>query len=279
MIFRLVLNELVKIFGKWRSYIGFIAIGILIPLTLWGISKSAPSIEQSLQRQMQNDFILVGSAFNGLFATYMIMNFLWIHIPFLIALVAGDVVAGEGASGTFRIYLTRSASRSEVLTAKIISAFIYTALLIAFFALMSLGLGAIWLGSGDLVVVDRGVLILPEHMAWPRFGLSFLFAIIMMLAVALLCFMLSTMVNNSIGPIIGGIAVIVVGLAISNIPIEFFETIRPYIFTNYFDLWQMPFRDPMPWDAIRQSFLVMGSYSAIFICVSYLVFLRKDILS
>jgi ABC-2 type transport system permease protein len=279
MIWRLTVNELVKIFGKWRSYIGFIALAVIIPLTLWGISQSAPSFEQSIQREMRNDFILVGSVFNGLFATYMIMNFLWIHIPFLIALVAGDVVAGEGASGTLRIYLTRSASRFQVLSAKFIATAVYTALLILFFALMSLGLGSLWLGAGDLVVMDGGILILPESMAWTRFGLSFLFATAMMLVVAILCFMLSTMVNNSIGPIIGGIAIIIIGLAVSNIPIEFFETIRPYVFTHYFDLWQQPFRDPMQWDLIGNSFLVLGVYSAIFIAVSYIVFTRKDILS
>ena len=39
------------------------------------------------------------------------MNSLWIHIPFLISLVAGDQLAGEGTAGTYRILLIRPPSR------------------------------------------------------------------------------------------------------------------------------------------------------------------------
>jgi len=279
MLLRLTGNELVKIFGKWRTYLGFLAIGVLLPLVLWGISLGGGEIERNTVRQLRENFIVVGSIFNGFLATYIVMNFLWVHVPFLIALVAGDVVAGEGSAGTLRIYLTRPISRGKILTAKLLASYAYTLMIVLFFALMSLGLGSLWLGTGDLVVRHEGLLILPKSMAWTRFGLSFLFAGAIMLVVASLCFMFSTTVNNAIGPIIGAMAVIVIGLAIAGIPIGFFEQIRPYLFTTYFDLWQQAFYDPIPWGEISRQLAILLAYTVGFLVVSFLIFTKKDILS
>ena len=268
-----------KILGKWRSYIGFIAMGVLLPLILWGFKQGSEGIEQNMTRQLQDTFFIVGSVFNSFLATYLVMNFLWVHIPFLITLVAGDVVAGEGASGTFRIYLTRPVSRTKILCAKLITTYIYTAALLLFGAVLSLGLGSLLLGTGDLIVLHEGILILPPSTAWLRFGLSFLFSTGLMCLVASLCFMFSTMVNNGIGPMVGAMAVIIVGLAISNIPIDIFVTIRPYLFTTYFDIWKMAFYDPIPWDEIGKIAFILSLYARGFLGVSFFVFLRKDILS
>lgn len=277
MFVRLVGNEIIKIFGKKRSLLGFLALAILMPLIIWGFSKGATGIEQDIIRQLGGSFIIVGSVFNGFLVTYITMNFLWVHIPFLIMLVAGDVVAGEGAAGTFRITLTRRVSRFQILIAKLIATYLYTILLIIFFALMSLGLGSLWLGVGDLVVFDEGILILPQEMAWARFALAFVFATFVMLVVTTLCFMFSSMVNNGIGPIIGAMSIIIIGLAIANIPIDIFEKISPYIFTSYFDIWQKAFFDPIPWGDIGNDAIILTVYMLVFIIISTIHFIRKDI--
>ncbi len=277
MLIKLIGNEIIKIFGKIRSLLGFAALAVLMPLIIWGFSKGATGIEQDIIRQLGDSFIIVGSILNGFLVTYITMNFLWVHIPFLLMLVAGDVVAGEGASGTFRIILTRRVSRIKILIAKLIATYIYTIIFITFFVIMSLGLGSLWLGIGDLVVFDKGVLILPQEMAWARFALAFLFASFVMIVVVTLCFMFSSMVNNGIGPIIGAMAIIIIGLAIATIPIDIFKTISPYIFTSYFDIWQKAFFDPIPWADIGKDVMVLSAYTAVFIIISIIHFIRKDI--
>ena len=277
MLIRLIGNEVIKIFGKKRSLLGFVALAVLMPLIIWGFSKGATGIERDITRQLGDSFIIVGSILNGFLVTYITMNFLWVHIPFLLMLVAGDVVAGEGASGTLRILLTRRVSRIQILIAKLIATYIYTIILISFFVIMSLGLGSLWLGIGDLVVFDKGILILPQEMAWARFALAFLFASFVMIVVVTLCFMFSSMVNNGIGPIIGAMAIIIIGLAIATIPIDIFKTISPYIFTSYFDIWQKAFFDPIPWADIGKDVMVLSAYTAVFIIVSIIHFIRKDI--
>ena len=104
------------------------------------------------------------------------MNTLWIHIPFLVTLAAGDSVAADGANGIFRITLTRPVSRFKILVYKLMASYIYTALLLIFCALWSLGIGSIVLGTGDLIVIDNGILILDESQAWVRMAFSFLLA-------------------------------------------------------------------------------------------------------
>ena len=277
MLIKLIGIEIIKIFGKKRSLLGFLVLAILMPLIIWGFSKGATGIEQDIVRQLEGSFIIVGSVFNGFLVTYITMNFLWVHIPFLIMLVAGDVVAGEGAAGTFRITLIRRISRFKILIAKLIATYFYTILLIIFFAIMSLGLGSLWLGIGDLVVFDEGILILPQEMAWVRFALAFIFATFVMLVVTTLCFMFSSMVNNGIGPIIGAMSIIIIGLAIANIPIDIFENISPYIFTSYFDIWQKAFFDPIPWNDIGNDAIVLTTYMLVFIIISTVQFIRKDI--
>ena len=279
MLIKLIGIEIIKIFGKKRSLLGFLALAVLMPLIIWGFSKGATGIEQDIVRQLEGSFIIVGSVFNGFLVTYITMNFLWVHIPFLVMLVAGDVVAGEGAAGTFRIILTRRVSRFKILIAKLIATYLYTILLITFFVIMSLGLGSLWLGVGDLVVFDKGILILPQEMVWVRFALAFGFATFVMLVVTTLCFMFSSMVNNGIGPIIGAMAIIIIGLAIANIPIDIFEKISPYIFTSYFDIWQKAFFDPIPWRDIGNDAIVLTTYTLVFIIISSVHFIKKDILT
>jgi len=275
----LIYNELLKITGRWRSYIGFIGIAILMPLILWGFSYGGGEIHDEYASQLGNSFIVVGSIFNAFLATYIVMNAFWIHMPFLVALAAGDAVAAEGAAGTFRIILTRSTSRMKILFAKLFAIWIYTAILILFLAFMSLGIGSLWLGTGDLIVFDKGILILDQNEAWIRMALSFGLAIMVMCVVATLCFMFSSMVNNGIGPIVGSIFLIVIGYIIMAIPIDMFEKMEPYIFVTYFDVWQQAFKDPIPWDRIGKSLGVLLLYTAGFIGISIAVFLNRDIKS
>ncbi|MCH7762456.1 MAG: ABC transporter permease subunit [Candidatus Marinimicrobia bacterium] len=273
----LIYNELLKITGRWRSYIGFIGIAILMPLILWGFSYGGGEIHDQYVRQLGDNFIVVGSIFNAFLATYIVMNAFWIHMPFLVALAAGDAIAAEGAAGTFRILLTRSTSRLKILFSKLFATWIYTTVLILFLAFMCLGVGTLWLGSGDLIVFDKGILILDQSEAWIRMALSFGLAIIVMCVVTTLCFMFSAMVNNGIGPIIGAIFLIVIGYIIMAIPLEMFDKMEPYIFVTYFDVWQQAFKDPIPWDRIVKSLWVLALYTTGFIGVSIAVFLRRDI--
>ena len=275
----LIQNELLIIIGRWRSYIGFIGISILMPLILWGFSVGGEELHQDYAKELGGTFIVVGSIINSFLATYVIMNTLWIHIPFLVTLAAGDSVAADGANGIFRITLTRSVSRFKILVSKLLASYIYTATLLIFCAFWSLGIGSFVLGTGDLIVIDNGILILDESQAWVRMAFSFSLAIFVMCMVATLCFMFSTMVSNAVGPIIGTMFLIIIGYMIIGIPLEIFEKIEPYIFVKYFNVWWDAFKDPIPWGEIGKKLGILGIYLVACFGIATYVFLKKDIKS
>ena len=48
MLIKLVSIEIIKIFGKVRSLLGFLALAVLMPLIIWGFSKGATGIERDI---------------------------------------------------------------------------------------------------------------------------------------------------------------------------------------------------------------------------------------
>jgi len=275
----LIYYELLKIFKKWRTYIGFLAIGVLVPLIEFVLYFSGQGIVEGTTKRLEQDFILVGNLFNGWFVTHLIMNSLWIHVPFLICLVAGDVLAGEASAGTYRILLIRPVSRTRIILSKFIATLLYTFSLILFFAVISLILGIILFGTGDLLLFNDGILILPQDELLFRFTVGFLLAAIAMSVVASLAFLFSSLVENAIGPIIGTMAVIIIFFVLGNLPYDFFIAMKPYLFTSYLDIWTLIFSDPIEWKEIFEHLAVLTAYICAFFLPAYFVFRRKDILS
>ena len=272
-------KELLKTYLKWRTYIGFIAIGVIVPLVEIGFKLEGGTIVRSMLRSLERDFFFLGNLFNAYFMTHFIMNSLWLHIPFLISLVAGDQLAGEATGGTFRLMLIRPASRSRILLMKYMTTLIYTASLVLFLGLLSLGLGLLLFGAGDLLVPGRSLVVLPKAIVPLRLFLAIGLAIGCMWCIASLAFLFSSLVENPIGPIIGTMAVMIVFLLVSTIPLDLFVTIRPYLFTSYMDVWTKAMEVPIPWSSIAMDVAVLTAYSIGFYLVTWYIFVKKDILT
>jgi ABC-2 type transport system permease protein len=272
-------NEILKTSFKWRSYISFIAIAVVVPLVEVALKLQGSTWERSVMRGFSQDFLILGNILNGYFVTQVIMNALWIHVPFLVTLGAGDQLAGEATAGTFRLLLTRPASRTRILVAKYATTLLYALALVAFMALLTVGLGVLLFGTGDLLIVGRTLVVLPESEALWRIAIAFALATWGMWTVASLAFLFSSLVENGIGPLIGTMAVIIVFYIISNVPADLFTAMRPYLFTSYLDLWQKMFDDVIAWTEILHSVCVLGAFSVGFYLVTWYIFLRKDILS
>lgn len=276
---RLVYYELIKTFLKKRTYIGFAIVGLIVPLIEVAMKLEGGRFVQATTRSLQQDFFFVGNLFNGWFVSYSMMNSLWIHIPLLISFVAGDQLAGEATAGTYRLILIKPVSRTRIFFSKYCATLIYTLLFVIFLGALSIGLALALLGRGDLIVLNRGILILPaSDVAW-RFLVAYLLAIWTMLTIASLAFLFSSFVENAIGPIIGTMGVLIVFTVIMVIPVELFESIRPYLFTYHMNLWQKVFADPFAWEPIGTSAGVLGAYSLGFVVTAWIIFQRKDILS
>jgi len=280
MIPTLVKIELMKIFRKWRTYIGFIAIGVLVPLLHLAMYLEGQNSIDFVTRGLRESFILVGNLLNGYWISYIILNALTIHIPFLIALVAADLLAGEATAGTYRILVTRPVSRMQIIISKFLAGIIYTGSLILWLALMSLVVGLIIFGSGELIVAGSGTIIIFDKIdvLW-RFFLAYGFAILSMSVVCSLAILFSSLVENAIGPIVSTMAVIIIFIILSAFDVEILREIKPYLFTNYILDWREFFNDPLDTSEIIKSISVLMGHILIFFAATLYIFQRKDILT
>ncbi|MBW2610484.1 MAG: ABC transporter permease subunit [Deltaproteobacteria bacterium] len=280
-MFRLIRLEWIKTFNKLRTYIGFIAICVVLPLLFIGLKldKGRFLTSSASYNVLEQNFHIMGNLLNGFFVSQLAMYFLMVHIPFFIVLVAGDQIAGEATAGTLRMVLIRPPSRMRIFAAKVAISLIYTIMMVLCLAVLSLGLGIILFGTGDLLVREEGLLILSEQQAVCRFLIAYPLAMLAMGVVAALALLLSVLVENAIGPIIGTMAIVVISFIISETPISLFVKIRPFLFTTYSKVWQKAFLDPIPFNDITISVIYLFLYMVLFLGAAFFIFNRRDILS
>jgi ABC-2 type transport system permease protein len=203
-----------------------------------------------------------------------------IQIPLLVALVTGDLISGEAAMGTLRLLATKPISRMQIVMSKFMAGAVYTFILLLWLGIISLGLGLLFFGSGDLIVLkSEEMVVIPGDQTLWRFYCAFGIAFLSLLVVASFSMALSCFDDNSIGPIISTMAVIILFTIIGTMEIPFFDLIKPYLFTTHMVIWRNFFDAPLPIEQIQNSVLVLVLHVVFFLSVSIIAFKKKDILS
>jgi len=275
----LIWVELQKMFKKWRTYIGFIAIGVLtliVQVALYYTGKKYLNFEM---RGLSDSFIFTGNLFNGYLVANLVLQGLFVHIPFLIVLVGGDLLAGEATAGTYRMLLTRPVSRLEVLSAKFLAGIIYTCLLLLWLSLISLGGSLLIFGGGELLVMKSKLIIFASNDILWRFASAYAFATLSMSTVFAYSFFFSSLVENAIGPIVATMALIIILLILSAIPVEFLQNLQPYFFTSHMIKWNGFFDDVVNYKEIINSVWILLAHIAALFVITSAIFIKKDILS
>jgi ABC-2 type transport system permease protein len=277
---QLLRTELYKIFKRPRTYISFgtvAAICFLIQLAM--LTDGHTFVDFALQG-VAEQFEIQGNILNGYLIGYLILQSLLVHIPLLVALVAGDALAGEAALGTLRMMLTKPVSRTKVVLVKFTASFIYTVMLIVWLAITALFLSLALFGGGDLVNLksDAFVLILEHEVMW-RYVQAFCFAVLGMTTIASLSLMLSAFADNAIGPIMSTMGIVVILTILSNLELPLFSIIKPYLFTTHIIGWKGFFDDPVPYAFIMKSVGVLLAYTVTFLGITIIYFNKKDIKS
>ncbi|HPZ89285.1 MAG TPA: ABC transporter permease subunit [Flavihumibacter sp.] len=272
--------ELFKIFSRPRTYISFVAITVIVALIQLALYVDGKNYIQFGMQSLTQGFDIEGNVLNGYLVCFIILQTLLIHVPLLIALVASDAIAGEANMGTLRILLTRPVGRVELLLAKFAASLVYTLLLLVWMALLALFLSLFIFGKGDLMILkSEEVVVLAQNDVFWRYGWAFLFASLSMVMVAALAFLLSIFADNSIGPIITTMSIVILFTILTTLDIPFFQLLRPWLFTTHMLGWKAFFDDPIPWQAVSQSAAILLLHILFFAILGAWVFKRKDILS
>jgi ABC-2 type transport system permease protein len=271
--------ELYKIFNRRRSYIGFAAVLAMVLLVLLAFNYEGKEMFAFITKNLGDTFILQGNVMNGYTFAYLVLKSLWVHFPILVALVTGDLVSGEEQSGTLRMVLSRPVNRNTLLTAKFMSAFVYVALLVTLMAVASVGLGYLFFGKGDLLVLIDNVNIIPSDDVMWRFIAAYSYGILSMSTVAALSVFLSASTANSIAAILCTIAIVIVLTLLTLFNIPAINVLKPFLFTNYTSSWQDLFVYQSVYTSVIWDAVILIIYILIFYFVTMVYFQRKDILS
>ena len=284
--------ELFKIFRRPRTYIAFAAITGLIGIIQFGLKLDGDSYVEFMMRDITSSITVEGKILNGYQVCYIVLQVLLVHVPLLIALVAADMISGEANMGTLRLILTKPISRTQLLLAKFMATVAYTLLLLVWLAVLALFVNMIIFGTDDLFLMKSQyvVLLKKDDIFW-RYVWAFGFAALAMVTVASLGFLFSLFAENSIGPIVATMSVIIFFTILSTLNIPVFNKIKPFLFTTHMIGWK-EFFDIKVNDAneaivgsiqnpqrIINSALVLVLHIIGFVTASVWVFKKKDVLS
>ncbi len=285
--------ELYKIFKRPRTFIAFGVITAIILLVQIAMKFGGDEYVGLVMSGLSAAFDAPAQqVLNGYFVCFIILNLLLIHVPILVALIAGDMISGEANMGTLRLLAAKPVSRTKLLAVKFAATSVYTILLLVWVAILSLFLSITLFGTNQLFVA-RGLevnIISASDILW-RYIAAFVFAAVGLLTVASLAFMFSTFADNSIGPIVACVCVIIVFTILTQLQIPFYdETIKPWLFTTHMLGWKGFFYvegsegitvqgsiENLP--AVIKSGLILLTYIVIFLFIASWHFKRKNILS
>ncbi|HQV05580.1 MAG: ABC transporter permease subunit [Chitinophagaceae bacterium] len=297
MFWQLLTIELKKIFKRPRTYIAFGAILVIVFLIQIAIKYDGKSYFDLLLNNLSGSFEFDDDFkhkfINGYLICFVILNTLLIQMPLLVALVAGDAIAGEANMGTLRLSLTKPVSRTEYMIVKFVASFIYTIALLVLMAIFAL-LGSMFIfGTNDMVVLrSEGIELIKQSDVLWRYLAAFGYAAIALTTVSAIAFLFSVLAENSIGPIIATMSIVLVFTILSQMNIPFYDdTIKPYLFTTHTVAWKGFFYvkadasgttingsiENLP--AIMRSLGILVMYIFVFFGIATWIFNKKDILT
>jgi ABC-2 type transport system permease protein len=292
-MWQLLQIEIYKIFKRKRTYIAFAVIAAIIFLIQAGLKFGGKEYVDMIMGAMNGAFeVPPKDILNGYFICFFILNLLLIHVPILVALIAGDMISGEANIGTLRLLASKPISRTNLLLIKFTASVFYTLVLLLWVAILSLLVSIIIFGTNSLFVPkELEVNIMSESDVLWRYFAAFGFAAIALITVASMAFMFSVFADNSIGPIVATVCVIIVFTILTQMQIPFYDrTIKPYLLTTHMLGWKGFFYvkgvegetikgSIRNFSAIVKSALILIGYSATFLFIAIWYFRKKDILS
>ncbi len=294
MFFTLLRTELFKIFKRPRTFIAFAAVAVIVVLIQFALKINGKDFIALFTDSQADTFeIPYEKILNGYFVCVAVLHMILIHVPLLIALIAGDMISGEASLGTLRLMAGKPITRKQIILAKFFASTVYAIVLLVWMALFAL-LGSILLFGTDDIVIFKETdmhIIKSNDVLW-RFLAAFIFSALALTTIAAMALMFSVFSENSLGPIVATVCVVIVFTIIQQLRVPVFEkTINPWSFTTHMLGWKGFFYVEKTADgetisgsienarALVKSGLVLIGYILFFLAISVRYFNKKDILS
>lgn len=274
----LIYVELFKTFAKPRTYIGIIAIIILIGLIQLGYYLNREDLGGSIKWMMNDNGVSVENlSLNGNMICYMVLQMLYVHLPIIVALVSGDSISGEMSAGTIRALLVKPAPRWKLFLAKWLANQIYLLLVIIVIYVFGLLISRLLFGNGDMIVYGDEISVLEKSELLFRFTKAIALSYLSLTVISNLAFLLSSYMENSVAPIVITMVVNIVFLIFGSLTFEIFEPIQKVLFTKHMSLWSYSFELNPKLNELYKSIGILLAYIGGFFVLAFYSFTKKDI--
>jgi ABC-2 type transport system permease protein len=271
-------NELWKLFGKKRTYIGFGAFLVVQAMML--LLFRYGHAQDGMRRMLSGNGYLASEFVSALTVSiFMLTPQILFFLPLYTALVGGDLVAKESEDGTLRMILSRPISRARLLLVKWLAGFIFAMIL-------ALALGAIALITARILFPWKSMFVFipgnpfsvfPASVGFQRFLLSHVFLAINAGAMLSVAFLFSCFNMKPAAATVLGFSFYLGSWVLESIP--FFEDYQNWFITHHFKCWILVFKSPIPWAQIAQSEILLMAICATAFAIGSMAFQVRDIKS
>jgi ABC-2 type transport system permease protein len=279
MFFAQLKNELWKLFGKKRTYIGFGA--FLLAQTAMLLAFRFTPWQSDFEKLLNGNGYLASEFISVLtVSVVMLIPQIMLLMPLYATLVGGDLVAKEAEDGTLRMILSRPISRVRLLFVKWSAGIIFAMALVLALGLTAMGFASLLFPWKGMFVFFPGYNvfgILSAHEGLVRFVFSLLFMAVNASVMMSVAFMFSCCNMKPAAATILALSFLFVSMVMENIP--FFDRYENWFITHHFKGWILIFRDPVPWLQICQSEIILFAVTATAFIIGMMVFQVRDIKS
>lgn len=280
LFFRQWQGELLKLFARRRTYIGFgafllLEIVLLIVFRLQGVERI---FERVISRQGQ----AFEHYYSALTLAQMILGFSVVILGAIyLALVAGDIVAKEGEDGHYRLLLVRPISRVRLLFIKYLTCLGYTITLVQFITWSAFLLGVAikgWGGGFFVLAPEVGVM---EFYDWEpglkHFALASVFLAFSMTTVSSVGFFLSCFPIKPAAATIGALSYVLIDMILRNT--GFMESYDHFLLTKHMASWARILAEDISWPNVIRSYAIIAAVNATLFILGAAAFESRDLKS
>jgi ABC-2 type transport system permease protein len=271
-------NELWKLFGKKRTYIGFGA--FILAQNAMLLAFRFTHWQTQMEAMLAGNGYLAQEYMSALtVAVIMLIPQIVLLMPLYVSLVGGDLVAKEVEDGTLRMILSRPISRFRLLFVKWVAGVIFAAVLVLVLGGTALGCARIWFPWKGMFVFVPGTVfnVLSAQEGFKLYLFSHLFMTLNATVVLGIAFMFSCFNMKPAAATILALSLMFVNLVMEGIP--FFERYHEYLLTYHFRSWHNVYAQPMPWAQVAQSVCVLLAVNLTTFLIGAAAFQARDIKS
>ncbi len=271
-------NELWKLFGKKRTYIGFGA--FILAQTVMLLAFRFTRWQEDLTRLLAGNGYLAEEYVSALtVSVIMLIPQVLLLMPLYAALVGGDLVAKEAEDGTLRMILSRPISRFRLLLAKWCAGTVFSMVLVLSLGGTALLLAWFWFPWRGMFVFAPGMVfnVLPAGEGLRLYVCSHLLMAVNASVILGLAFMFSCFNMKPAAATILALSYLFVNLVMEGIP--FFDRYQEWFLPHHFRVWLLVYEDPTPWHRLLSSLVVLLAANVTTFLIGLAGFQARDIKS